>query len=119
MKKFLILAVLLSVWAATSSAAFVEGLEDVPLPNDLTQIENANLSFGNEEIRLIENYLTSSSLKFGQVCGFYKETLPQIGWKKTKQTKDKIAFERDGEILEISKESETPLVVRLTVKSKI
>ena len=118
MKKLGLLVALLMFWSKSANAAFVEGLEDVPLPNDLTQIENASLSFGNEEIRLIENYLTSSSLNFVQVCRFYEETLPQIGWKKTKKGDGKIVFERDGEILEIGKESENPLVVRLTVKSK-
>lgn len=119
MKKVLILVILIMLAAAPSRAAFVEGLEDIPLPDGLTQVENGNLSFGNEEIRLIEAYLTSTKLSFENICHFYKETLPQLGWQIKKQSGNKIIFEREGENLEISKESPKPLVIRLTVKSKI
>ena len=122
MKKLLYILIsimFLTMSMSTANAAFVEGLEDIPLPEGLNQIENGNLNFGNEEIRLIEAYLTSSDLKFEQVIGFYKETLPQMGWQIKKQRKNKILFEREGETLEISKESLAPLIVRLTVKSKL
>ena len=119
MKKLLGLVVCFMMWLGSASAVFVEGLEDVPLPGGLTEIENASLNFGNEEIRFIENYFTSYDLNFENVCAFYSETLPQIGWKRTIKNKKRIAFERDGEVLEISKESAKPLVIRLTVKSKI
>ena len=110
---------LLAVCPAQVNAAFVEGLEDIPLPEGLNQVENGNLNFGNEEIRLIETYLTSTDLSSGQVASFYKETLPQMGWLLKTQRQRKILFEREGETLEISEESSNPLIVRLTVKSKL
>lgn len=110
---------LLLCFAWQARADFVEGLEDIPLPEGLSQVENGNLSFGNEEIRLIEAYLTSPDLMFQQVANFYEETLPQMGWQIKRQRKGKILFEREGETLEISKESTKPLIVRLTVKSKL
>lgn len=99
-------------------SAFVEGFEDIPLAEGLNQIEKGALSFGNEEIRLIERYLTSATLTFSEVINFYGETLPQMGWNKKSESETKTSFERDGEILEISEESNKPLIVRLTVKSK-
>ena len=104
--------------APAVNAAFVAGLEDIPMPGGLNQVENGNLSFGNEEIRLIEVYLTSENLSFEEVSRFYLETLPQMGWQLKKEKKQKLLFEREGETLEISKESAKPLIVRLTVKSK-
>lgn len=101
-----------------SAVSFVEGLEDIPRPDDLQYIENGNLSFGNEEIRFVEVYLTSHTLDFGKVVNFYEETLPQLGWIIKQNGKDKIVFEREGETLDISEESVIPLVVRITVKSK-
>ena len=41
-----------------------------------------------------------------------------MGWQKKHKNNQKISFERDGETLEISKESEKPLILRLVVKSK-
>jgi hypothetical protein len=62
--------------------------------------------------------LSAEKQKFDNVIKFYKETLPQMGWQKKNENKDKILFERDGESLEITKESIKPLILRLIVKSK-
>lgn len=120
MKHFLfsvVLSLFLLTAASSAKAVFVEGLEDIPIPDGLHQVDNGNLSFGNEEIRLIEAYLTSKYLTFGDILAFYKETLPQMGWQTRKRSHQKLMYDRDGEVLEITKESENPLVIRLTVKS--
>ncbi len=112
----IILATMISL--NTASAAFVEGLEDFPIPDGLEQIENAGLNFGNESIRLVEIYMESHSLKFAEIVHFYKDTLPQLGWKLVKKYSDRIVFEREGEVAEIKKESTNPLIVSLSLKSK-
>lgn len=109
---------ILGFWAFSAKASFVEGLEDIPLPEGVVQVENGSLSFGNEEIRLFESYLSAENKHFSSIIKFYRETLPQMGWQKKSETQEKIYFERDGETLEISKESEKPLILRLVVKSK-
>ena len=101
-----------------AKAAFVEGLEDIPLAEGLSLTENGSLSFGNEEIRLIERLLTSQTKNFQDVKKFYIETLPQMGWQEKENLENKISFEREGEVLEFNMESGKPLIVRLTVKSK-
>ncbi len=106
------------LWGGLSEAAFVEGLEDFPIPDGLEQIENANLNFGNEDIRLVEAYMTSNLLNFEQIKKFYKETLPQLGWKLNKESAKEIIFERRNENVTIAKESANPLVVNLVLKSK-
>ncbi len=118
-KLYLLLLFFTLVFPITGKAEFVEGLEDIPIPEGLEQIENGSLNFGNEEIRLIETYLSSKNLSFDKVVSFYVETLPQMGWTLKKQKNNKLLFEREGETLEISKEAPNPLMVRLTVKSKL
>ncbi len=100
-------------------AAFVEGLEDLPVMEGLTQEPNDAISFGNEESRLVEAVLTSKTLNFNKVKNFYKNTLPQMGWAYQGMRENTIIFEREGEVVEISKEGANPLKVRITVKSKI
>ena len=56
--------------------------------------------------------------EFYDVKAFYEATLPQLGWAKKNSGKRKSSFEREGEILEISEETPSPLIVRITVKSK-
>ena len=120
MKRFLFVLFFVAVLFNThpSVAEFVEGLEDVPVPDGITQIENGTLSFGNEEIRLFETYFSVEKKSFNEIKRFYKETLPQMGWIRKKKAEQKILFERDGETLEVSEESKKPLILRLVVKSK-
>ncbi len=119
MKKiFLSLFLLLSLTAPAVAANFVEGMEDVPLMDGLSQITQDDISFGNEETRLLEAYLTSRRLKFAAVANFYKESLPQLGWIYQGNRSNGLLFDRDGETLEIIRESAKPLVVRITVKTK-
>lgn len=100
-------------------AAFIEGLEDVPLAPGLTQVQQDNISFGNEESRLIEVYLTSAKIGFAKVERFYKETLPQMGWIYQGKRDNTLTFYREGEMIDIVRESVKPLSVRITVKSKL
>lgn len=101
-----------------SAANFIDGLEDVPMPANMQQMPNDNLSFGNEESRLVEAYLNSSKIGFKNVEKFYIDTLPQLGWKFEGKRGEILSFSRDGESLDIAKEGSNPLVVRITVKSQ-
>lgn len=100
-------------------ATFIEGLEDVPLLKGMSQVQKENISFGNEESRLVEASLTSSKMGFAKVEKFYVETLPQLGWSYQGKRDETLTFYRDGEVLDIARESIKPLVVRITVKSKL
>lgn len=102
-----------------NAAAFIEGLEDVPMLKSMTQVQKDNISFGNEESRFIEAYLTSSKIGFAKVEKFYVDTLPQLGWTYQGKRDETLTFYRDGEVLDIVKESTKPLLVRITVKSKL
>lgn len=102
-----------------AQAAFIDGLEDMPIMNGLKQVSNDNISFGNEESRFVEAVLTSETINFPKVRDFYVTTLPQMGWIFQGQRDNTLLFEREGEIIEISNESENPLKIRITVKSKI
>jgi len=102
-----------------SATVFVEGLEDVPLMKGMTQIQKDTISFGNEESRFVEAYLTSSRVGFKAVESFYVNTLPQLGWTYQGKRGNTLIFYRDSEMIEIVKETALPLEVRITVKSKM
>ncbi len=121
MKIFLCIFVGLSIFFANIQpveSAFVEGVEDIPLADGLSQIENGTLSFGNEEIRFVEVFCKALNTSFEKIAIFYSETLPQMGWEIEEKTKNRIIFEREGEFLEIVTETSDPLIIRLTVKSR-
>ncbi len=115
---------LFCVWSfSTPSLAkesrFIEGLEDIPLMNGLTQNTNKTVSFGNEEARFIEVYLTSTKVGFKALEKFYTDSLPQLGWIYQGTADNSIIFYRDGESLTFHKESGKPLNVRITIKNRI
>ena len=85
----------------------------------MTQIQKDTISFGNEESRFVEAYLTSSKVGFKAVEAFYVKTLPQLGWTYQGKRDNTLIFYRDSEMIEIVKETALPLEVRITVKSKM
>lgn len=105
--------------ASARAVSFLEGYEDIPVMKGLHQVQNDNLSFGNEETRLVEAVLTGSKVGFKSVKKFYVDTLPQLGWTYQGQRGDSLIFYRDGEALEIVRESTKPLNIRFTIKSQI
>ncbi len=117
-KYFIAVTTILFCFSA-QAGGFVEGLEDIPVPTEMKQEQSDNLSFGNEESRLVEAILTSNRIGFKKAASFYKNTLPQMGWIYQGNREQTLVFEREGEVLEISKESDKPLKIRLTVKSKM
>lgn len=113
-------------WANPAQADFIEGMDDVPLPEEMSQLTQDDISFGNEETRLLEAYLTpkridkknNSRKLFATISHFYKESLPQLGWIYQGNRGNDLLFYREGETLEVVKENNSPLLVRITVKTK-
>ncbi len=121
MKKILILTIvcnLLFSFNAKALSSFIEGMEDVPIPDKMMQIQSDSFSFGNEETRLVEAYLQSNFGKFSFVAGFYEDTLPQLGWNLTKSDSESLTFTRNTEELDITLVSKMPLIVRVTLTGK-
>lgn len=116
---FILLFCLCSSLAMAKGAAFIDGMEDIPLMKGLIQKVEKTVSFGNEESRFVEAYLISSKVGFKKVETFYKESLPQLGWTYQGTTDGTVVFYRDSESLSIHKESSKPLKLRVTIKNRI
>ena len=126
MRKFIALMCFSLLWIAqpVQATQFVDGMDDVPLPEGMMQITQDDFSFGNEETRLLEAYLTEirgnkkAKMRFSKIGDFYRESLPQLGWIYQGNRGNDLLFYRDGETLELVRESVSPLIVRITVKTK-
>lgn len=121
MKKIILLLIALFIATATISSAFaatfIDGMEDIPLMQGLQQVKSENIAFGNEESRFIEVYL-SGKVSFQAVEKFYMNTLPQLGWSFEEKKQESLVFYRDNDMIEIVKEKNKPLLVRITLKSR-
>lgn len=100
-----------------ASQEFVQGSEDIPLPEGMEKVFDDGLGFDSENGSLMSSsYKTKNNPK--TIKEFYFKTLPQMGWNlsKSKNPKNsadqKIKFIRDNERLEIEfvKEKEENLV---------
>ena len=127
-RMYRILSVLLVFFFAFSVSAqvetekddFVSGFEDLPLMSGLIQLEDGAVSFDSPSGRIVEAYAESPTLTADKISKFYADTLPQLGWKKNKNEKQKngLAFTRDGESLEISFEKSSHIVVRFELTTQ-
>jgi hypothetical protein len=89
-------ALLWSPLAAQEGAAFVAGIEDLPLMDGLIEDVDAGLVFDKPEGRIVEAYATGV-VTASAVRAFYAATLAQLGW----QASDDGTYQRDDESLQI------------------
>ncbi len=92
--------------------AFVAGVEDLPLMPGLAEVRDAGVVFDKPGGRIVESY-AEGAVSRTEVIGFYRQTLPQLGWHALGDT----AFRREGERLEIVLlGGDGDLVVRFTLQ---
>lgn len=80
--------------------AFVGGLEDLPLMDGLAEDRSAGLIFDKPDGRLVDAF-AFGQLSADAVRAFYRDTLPELGWRAV----GPLAFEREGERLRIDIEN--------------
>ncbi|MDR2099105.1 MAG: hypothetical protein LBO78_03745 [Rickettsiales bacterium] len=115
MKKILAIFILFfGAYASAGAAEFMSAFEEIPLQDGLSEEEP--FSFDTEEARIIEQYVSSPTLKKSEFVKFYAGTLPALGWKLAKQTENSLSFRREEEELVLSIESADPLVARFSLR---
>ena len=79
------------VW---STEKFLTGFSDLPIMPGMQELPDANISFDTASGRIVEAFAkTEQSVE--RILSFYKNILPQFGWRVEKDT----MFVRDSEIL--------------------
>ena len=79
------------VWSAEK---FITGFSDLPIMAGMQELPDANISFDTASGRIVEAFAkTEQSVE--RILSFYKNILPQLGWRVEKDT----MFVRDSEIL--------------------
>lgn len=115
MKKVISLLLVLCMFSFNVKAeVFMSAFEEIPLQEGL--FEEAPFSFDTEEIRIIEQYVTSESVLKSEFVEFYTQTLKSLGWKQISSTDSSITFKREDESLVLDIKSEDPLVVQFLLK---
>ena len=109
---FLVFAAFLLLGASAGAGeGFVEGFEDLPLAPGLANVPEAGTGFDKPTGRIVVAY-AQGKVSRSTVEGFYKSTLPQLGW--TPQPGG--SYLREGERLTIEiLDGEGALTVRYTL----
>ena len=76
--------------------AYLAQLPDLPLMPGLIEIEGAGIAFDKPDGRIVEAY-AGGPVEAQAVRTFYRETLPQLGWRLAGAD----AFAREGERLRL------------------
>ena len=94
---FLLVFLLINVFNAGfvwSTEKFLTGFSDLPIMPGMQELPDANVSFDTASGRIVEAFAkTEQSVE--RILSFYKNILPQLGWRVEKDT----MFVRDSEIL--------------------
>jgi hypothetical protein len=99
--------------AARAQTAYLSELEDVPLMPGLSEVPDAGVVFDKPSGRIVEVY-AHGAVGRAQVESFYREALPQLGWKA-----EGGLFLREGETLEIDYlGADGDLAVRFTLQPR-
>lgn len=87
---------LLGATGIATAAEFFERLDDVPVMPALEPVDTAGIEFDAPSGRIVEAYAVGAVGR-AAVIAFYRETLPQLGWR----TGAGNAFRREDETLRI------------------
>ena len=94
---FLLVFLLINVFNAGfawTTEKFLTGFSDLPIMPGMQELPDANISFDTASGRIVEAFArTEQSVE--RILSFYKNVLPQLGWRVEKDT----MFDRDTEIL--------------------
>ena len=94
---FLLVFLLISVFNAGlvwSTEKFLTGFSDLPIMPGMQELPDANISFDTASGRIVEAFAKTEQT-VERILSFYKDVLPQLGWRVEKDT----MFVRDTEIL--------------------
>jgi hypothetical protein len=105
---------LLGVGAVSARAqvqSYIAEVEDLPLMPGLAEVEGAGVIFDKPDGRIVEAYAQGEVAR-DAVLAFYRQTLPQLGWRATGAA----AFRREGEALSLDfLDGGGALIVRFTL----
>lgn len=109
------LAIVAAVAAPASAGQFLKAIDDMPLAPGLAETGEA-MVFGSDAGRIVRASATGK-VDTAKVLAFYRETLPQLGWREAGAT---LTFHREGDKLELAvmsaKAGETTVAYELVVK---
>jgi hypothetical protein len=83
-------------YSAEQAHGFFLGVEDLPLAPGLGEIREAGMVYDTPAGRIVHATAKGAGQP-GDVIGFYRATLPQLGWRIVGATR----FQRETEILEL------------------
>ncbi len=106
---------LLSMSLRAQDSGFIEQVTDLPLMPGLSEVRDAGVVFDKPDGRIVEAY-AEGDVERDAVIGFYRDTLPQLGWTRAKTAGAAATFRREGENLALDfLDGGGALVVRFTL----
>lgn len=97
------------VW---STEKFITGFSDLPIMPGMQELPDANISFYTASGRIVEAFAKTEQ-NGEKILSFYKNVLPQLGWRVENDT----TFVRDTEILILNlRKDRDSVIVQFSLK---
>ena len=97
------------VW---STEKFITSFSDLPIMTGMQELPDANISFYTASGRIVEAFAKTKQ-NGEKILSFYKNVLPQLGWRVEKDT----IFVRDTEILILNlRKDRDSVIVQFSLK---
>lgn len=113
---FVLLFSVPKVFATDSNqeTAFFSALENIPLMENMSELEELNISYDTANGRILESYALANDYTQTELLQFYGQVLPQFGWMRLTES----VFERGRERLSLEFESshEDDLFLKISVQ---
>ena len=93
-RSFILIGLCLTAFGATASERFLSAITDLPLMAGLTEAPGSAVVFSKPAGRIVE-VAARGAVTRAAVLGFYRRTLPQLGWRRA----GAFAFVRERERL--------------------
>ncbi|MCD8562709.1 MAG: hypothetical protein LRY54_01285 [Alphaproteobacteria bacterium] len=102
--------------ALAGEARFFESLSDIPLMEGLSENTSEAYLFDKPEGRIAGTAAYGKGISPGMAENYYRQALPQFGWKPGTNDGNTLVFRRDGEELRLEAiEQQSTLSLHITV----
>ncbi len=94
LRLLVLIGICLTGFGATAADRFLSAIADLPLMPGLTEAPGSAVVFSKPEGRIVE-VAAEGAVERAAVLGFYRRTMPQLGWRRA----GRFAFVRERERL--------------------
>ncbi|MCL2017918.1 MAG: hypothetical protein FWG80_04070 [Alphaproteobacteria bacterium] len=115
MRKLVICSLLFTICAFGAGAEWLPNFEDVPMMEKTFVVEEEGFVYSRPDGKIIQATIKSDKVSRRQFQRFYSDALKELGWRRTRDTRNLQTFVRGDDELNIEITEAEPLSAQFTL----